>query len=83
MNSHSDSIPCKTSTVEFFVLYWAQQTAYQNHFAIEYIRWEAFFQDDLYLSYKQVRNALFRLRRKGLAIKHIGRGVYRFVEKEE
>lgn len=64
-----------------------QQSIYQcaleastvNEFSIEGIRWRAYFEYDLVLSYKQVRNALFRMKARGaLPIRHIARGTYKW-----
>lgn len=80
--SELPSMPCKAGSIELIVLYWALNTATWNEFHIESIRWEAFFQSDKSLSYKQVRDALFRLRAKGLAVRHVARGSYKFVTEE-
>lgn len=69
----------RLDTTEAFVYKLAFETAVWSEFHIEYIRWDAFFNHDTSLSYAQVRNALFRLRRKGAKIRHIARGTYRWI----
>jgi len=71
----------RQGSLEATVYYLAVNTSEWNEFHIEYIRWDAFFQMDTALSYKQVRNAIFRLRAKGLPIRHIARGTYRWTSK--
>ena len=66
----------KPHTTEHLVLYLALTTSDWSGFSIEIIRWDALFMYDTPLSYKQVRNAIFRLRAKGLPIRHICRGTY-------
>lgn len=69
----------RQGSLEALVYYLAVNTSDYNQFRIEYIRWDALFQHDRVLSYKQVRNAIFRLRAKGLPIRHICRGSYRWI----
>lgn len=69
----------RLATTEALVYQLALKTTEFNCFSIEYIRWDAFFQHDRALSYNQVRNALFRLRRKGANIRHLARGCYKWI----
>lgn len=70
----------RLNTMEILVFKLALESTAYNEFAIEHIRWDAFFKYDRPLSYKQVRNAIFRMRAKGLPIRHICRGSYRWSE---
>lgn len=69
----------RLNSIEALVFVLAEKTATYNEFQIESIRWDAFFQHDRALSYKQVRNALFRLRAKGANMRHICGGSYKWI----
>ena len=45
---------------------------------INYVRLACHDQEGKTLSYKQTRDALYRVRVKGAAIQHIGKGVYTY-----
>lgn len=66
------------------VLYFASKVTYQGEFSIHNIRLQVYRETHgIALSYKQVRNALFRMRENpyyhGQEYFHIGRGVYSWI----